>query len=304
VLPSNWQQLTVAEQLFVLTELERTVRGLPADTGLSAGWNAAAQVGADAGADPTHGGNGAGGFLAVWAGGQPNPIVVMADWLYADGVFADGTTQNLGCSATVRSGCWSHRDIVLHDSASTACHSRCAVGAAFSANGYAAGEVDRRESYAEIFGVDRGNGGDPLEFTWASEQQQLPACEQAGDGCSWSGIKVATASGIKNARGGSSATGQRGSGMTQAPTFAIHFSSHVSGRGRVSIRIRTGRRLLGMTVVARSGAHRVRLRVRRRSKFVFRASGRLTSGRWTLTIRFHQRGHAVWPTSKRRLTVG
>ena len=31
MLPSNWPRLTVAEQLFVLTELERTARGLPAD---------------------------------------------------------------------------------------------------------------------------------------------------------------------------------------------------------------------------------------------------------------------------------
>jgi hypothetical protein len=42
VLPSNWQQLTVAQQLFVLTELEPTARGLPADTGLAADWDAAA----------------------------------------------------------------------------------------------------------------------------------------------------------------------------------------------------------------------------------------------------------------------
>lgn len=304
LLPSNWQQLTVAEQLFVLTELERTARGLPPDTGLAADWDAAAQAGADTGQDPTHGGGGAGGFVAVWAGGEPNPIVVMADWIYADGLFPDGSSQNLGCTATASTGCWSHRDIVLHDSAATACHGHCAVGAAFSATGYSGGSASRHESYAEIFGVDNGTGSDPLEFTWASERTQLPTCEQTGDSCSWSGIKVATASGIASAHGGSSLSSSAGSDRSAARTVALRLLSHVSRTGHVSLRIHTGVRLLGVSVVARSGAHRVKLRARRRSKFVFGASGRLTPGRWTLTISYRRiGGHWLRPTTKRRLTV-
>jgi hypothetical protein len=304
VLPPNWQQLTVAEQLFVLTELERTARGLPADTGLAADWNAAAQLGADAGQDPTRGGRGARGFQAVWAGGEPNPIVVMADWVYADGVFLDGSSQNLGCSQSSTSGCWSHRDIVLHDSAATACGSRCAVGAAFSATGFSAGSAGRQESYAEIFGIDGRNNSDPLAFTWSTEQKLLPICEQTGDSCSWARIKVVTASGIEDARGGSqpSQTGSSQSG--DAPSFAVHFSSHVSRSGHVRLLIRTGVRLLGVSVSARYGSHKVRLGVRRRSKLLFEASGTLTPGRWVLTIRYRRaRGHGVQPVSERRVTV-
>jgi hypothetical protein len=299
VLPSNWQQLTVAEQLFVLTELERTARGLPADTGLAADWDSAAQAGADAGQDPTHGGSGASGYRAVWAGGEPNPIVVMADWIYADGVFADGSSQNLGCSASASSGCWSHRDIVLHDSAATACHARCAVGAAFSANGFSGGGTNRHESYAEIFGIGGGNNRDPLGFTWSSEQQALPTCEQEGDACSWTDIKVATASGLETVRKGSSQSSQM-----DEPSSAVHLSSHVSRSGHVSLLIRAGVRLAGVSVVARCAGRHVVLRVRRRSKFAFRATGTLTPGRWTVTIRYRRtRGGWVRPVSKRRLTV-
>jgi hypothetical protein len=302
LLPSNWQQLTIAQQLFVLTELERTARGLPADTGLAADWDAAAQLGADAGQDPTSGGSGARGFQAVWAGGQPNPIVVTADWVYADGVFPDGSSQNLGCSSSTTSGCWSHRDTVLHDSAAAACDSRCAVGAAFSATGFSAGEADRHESYAEIFGSGGGNNADPLDFTWAAEQQQLPSCERTSDSCSWAGIKVVTASGIKTARTGSSQASES-TGDSQ-PSFAVHVSSHVGRSGRVSLLIRTGVRLLGVNVVARLGAHHVTLRARRRSKYVFRATGTLTAGHWTATIRYRQaHGHGLRPMSKLRLTV-
>jgi hypothetical protein len=301
MLPSNWRQLTIAQQLFVLTELERTARGLPADTGLAADWDAAAQVGADAGQDPSSSGSGAPGFESVWAGGQPNPIVVVADWVYADGVFPNGSSQNLGCSETTTSGCWNHRDTVLHDNAAAACDSRCAVGAAFSANGFSAGEAGRRESYAEIFGIGGGHNPDPLEFTWASEEQQLPTCERASDSCSWAGIKVATAGGIKTAGDSSQASDSTGDSR---PSFAVHVSSHVSRSGRVNLLIRTGVRLLGVNVVARFGARHVTLRARRRSKYVFGATGTLTAGRWTVTIRYRQtRGHGLRPISKLRLTV-
>jgi hypothetical protein len=300
MLPSNWSQLTVAQQLFTLTELERTARGLPADSGLAADWDAAAQAGAEAGQDPTRGGSGANGFRAVWAGGEPNPIVVMADWVYADGIFPNGDSQNLGCSSSDHARCWSHRDAVLHDTASAACASRCAMGAGFSVDGYSGGELGRRESYTEIFSVDGANNPDPLDFTWSSEQEQLPSCERgAGDSCSWTGIPVATASGIRDVHSGSRST----AGSAQ-PSFAVHLTSHVSRNGHITLLIRTGVRLLGVSAVARLGSHHVTLRVRRRNSHLYRATGTLSAGRWTVTIRYRQtRARRVRPTSKLRLTV-
>jgi hypothetical protein len=299
MLPANWSQLTVPQQLFTLTELERTARGLPADTGLAADWDAAAQTGAEAGQDPTRGGSGANGFRAVWAGGQPNPIVVLADWVYADGAFPNGDSQNLGCTGSDQSRCWSHRDAVLHDTASAACASRCAMGAGFSAEGYSAGQLGRRESYTEIFSIDGANNPDPLDFTWASERQQLPSCERGGDSCSWIGIPVATASGIRDVH-----NGRRSTAGSSQPSFAVHLTGHVSRNGHVTLLIRTGVRLLGISAVARLGSHHVALRVRRRTKFLYRATGTLSRGRWTVTIRYRQtRSRRVHPTSKLRLTA-
>ena len=202
VLPRNWSRLTVAEQIFVVTQLERTARGLQPDTGLATDWNAAAQAGANMGADPTRAGAGAHGYLSIWAGGQPNPIAAMVGWIYDDGYFLDHTTQNIACSRTTPSGCWGHRDAVLHDSAATACGHRCAVGAGYSADGFSAsGAGTRHESYAEVFGVEAANNPDPLIFRWAAELPQLPACERAGDSCSWSGRPLQTARGVVNVRG-------------------------------------------------------------------------------------------------------
>ena len=206
------------------------------------------------------------------------------------------------------SGCWSHRDIVLHDSGATACGSRCAVGAAFSAAGFGAGSAGRHESYAEIFGIDGRDNSDPLAFTWSTERKLLPTCEQSADSCSWAGIKVATASGIENARGGASSNQTGSSPHGAVPSFAVHFSSHVGRSGHVRLLIRAGVRLLGVRVSARHGGHRVKLHVHQRSEFLFEATGTLMPGRWALTIRYRRvRGDGVQLVSQatphRRLTA-
>jgi hypothetical protein len=296
MLPVNWGELTVPEQLFVISELERTARGLPPDTGLASDWNAAAQSGAAVGQDPTKGGSGAHGFEAVWAGGQPNPIVVVADWVYADGVFPDGTAENLGCSLLHLSGCWTHRDILLHDTAATACGSRCAVGAGYSASGYAAGSGNfGRGSYTEIFGLHGAGNPDPLIFTWAAELKQLPACELVGDSCSWAGIPIATTAGIQKVSGTSAAT---------SPWFPVRIRRHLSGTGQVTLRIHPVVSLVGVSVVARLGGRQRRLRVTRSSQYVFNATGMLTPGIWTVTIRYrtsHRPGYR--PASVMQLSV-
>jgi hypothetical protein len=296
MLPENWAQLTVPEQLFVLSELERTARGLSPDTGLAADWDAAAQVGADRGRDPTTGGRGAHGFEAVWAGGEPNPIVVIADWVYADGVFPDGTAENLGCTLQDAAGCWTHRDILLHDTTAAACGSHCAVGAGYSADGFAAGVSGfGHASYAEIFGLNGANNSDPLMFTWAAERKQLPACELGDDSCSWAGMPIATAAGIRRVGGTSSAT---------SPWFPVRIRRHFSPSGRVSLLIRPVVRLMGVSVVARRGRQQRRLSVSRRSRYLYRAAGTLAPGAWTVTIRYRtSRRPGSQPSSVMRLTM-
>jgi len=280
VLPPNWSRLTVAEQIFVLTELERTARGLQPDTGLAADWNAAALAGARAGTDPSSAGSGAhGGFMSIWAGGQPNPIIAMAGWIYDDGYFPDRTTNNIACTRADPRGCWGHRDAILRDSAATACGHRCAVGAAYSATGFpGSGPGAGRESYAEVFGVGAANNPDPLMFRWAAELPQLPKCERTGDTCSWVGRPLVTAAGAVNVRGV-----PRGASLVR-PWFGVSMSWTSSSAGGVSLTIAAGMRLAGVTVTAIQGARRATLSVSRRGSSQFVATGELTSGRWTVTI--------------------
>lgn len=181
VLPSNWESLSTPQQLFVLTNLERSARGLQTITGLSEVLDASAQLGAESDSDPpapsglgtpagftsnifdeilSHGQIGFAG--SIWASG-PNDLEAMFGWMYNDG-----------------DKDWGHRRIILHDSGFYACGSSCAMGAAFANSG-------GNGSYAEVFEA----GLAPplaLNFSWSQELPNLPGCEQAGDSCSWSGI--------------------------------------------------------------------------------------------------------------------
>ncbi len=282
VLPRNWSHLTVPQQTFVLTELERTARGLKPDTGLAADWNAAASAGAVAGRDPTRAGAGArGGFLSIWAGGQQNPIIATVGWIYDDGLYPDGTTHNISCSRTASSGCWGHRDAILRDSAKTACGRRCAIGAAFSDNGFSgAASGQGRESYAEVFGIGAANNRDPLIFRWATELPQLPVCERKGDTCSWTGRPLWTASGAVNVSGLAS-----GASLVK-PWFPVSTNWTSSGSGAVTLSVSVGIALPTLTVAAAQGASHVALHVTKQGADQFVAAGQLASGSWTVTIHY------------------
>lgn len=284
MLPANWATLTVAQQLFVLTELERTARGLPAYRGLVAALDVAAQAGADAGRDPSAGGAGVPPLESVWAGGEPNAIVVMADWVYADGIFPDGASENLGCSLHDRAGCWSHRDIILRAAGATACGSRCVIGAGFSHVGHAAGGGGYgRQSFAEVLGIGAAPGREPLAFSWAAERGQLPPCERHGDSCRWAGIPTASAGGIHEQRGGALAT---------RPWFPVGVRSRLGRLGRLTVRVEASVRLAGLGAVATllGADHRLRvrrlLRVRRTGAYRFTLTGVLRPGRWSVRIRY------------------
>jgi hypothetical protein len=86
VLPTDWTQLTAAEQLYVATNLERTVRGMPPLAGMATALDAAALVGAQQSDDPSP----PGGFPwtqwgSNWAGAVGNPLEAMYFWMYDDG---------------------------------------------------------------------------------------------------------------------------------------------------------------------------------------------------------------------------
>jgi hypothetical protein len=150
LLPRNWGSLTPVQQGFVVINLERVNRGLPAIVGLSASLDTLASAGASAGADPSFpsGGPSGGG---IWAGSYS---VLGADylWMYVDGPGGD----NLDCTSSNSSGCWGHRDIILWDRT---------TGTLVSGGGFATAGGTDSLAYLVLTGYSASN----LTFTWAAE---------------------------------------------------------------------------------------------------------------------------------------
>lgn len=150
VLPRNWGSLTQVQQGFVVINLERVNRGLPAIVGLSAPLDALASAGASAGTDPSFpSGSASGG--GIWAGSYS---VLGADymWMYVDGPGGN----NLDCTSSNSSACWGHRDIILWDRTS---------GTIVSGGGFATAGGTDSLAYLVLTGYSASN----LSFTWADE---------------------------------------------------------------------------------------------------------------------------------------
>ncbi len=120
-LPRNYAKLSVAEQTFVVTNLERVARGLRPFIGLTQPLNMVSHAAAVARIDPDpvlsllrklnifeYGSNWAGDF---------GPLASDYDWMYNDGYAPNAV--NIACLTPRSSGCWGHRDNILsayHDS--------------------------------------------------------------------------------------------------------------------------------------------------------------------------------------------
>jgi hypothetical protein len=158
-LPSNWGALTPQEQLFVATNLERTVRGLPALSSMATVLDQASAVGAATADDPAP----PGGFFfyqwgANWAGGMGGALEAVYYWMYDDGP----GSSNADCSPGNSAGCWGHRDKIL---LSLSC-GPCVMGTGFDARGWSG-----QPSWAELL---VGTSGAPAtDFTWQQEEPYL-----------------------------------------------------------------------------------------------------------------------------------
>jgi hypothetical protein len=215
VLPGNWSSLTPVQQGFVLINLERVNRGLPAIVGLNASLNGLASSGASRGTDPSFpSGPVSGG--GIWAGAYS---VLQADylWMYVDGPGGD----NLDCTSGNSSGCWGHRDIMLSDRSSAT----LVAGGGFAT----AGGTDSL-AYLVLSGYSTSN----LTFTWAGELKYFaskPAVEPLGKVARArhhkkkhrrhhkSQIVTVTASGSSGSSGSSGASGS--SASDSGPTISI-----------------------------------------------------------------------------------
>jgi hypothetical protein len=111
VLPADFAQLSIPDQLFVVVNLERIDRGLPAFGGLTVALNRNAQRGADTADDPPDLGQSYDLEDGEWAGGSSNGLDADYGWMYDDG-FDSG---NLDCLHRGAPGCWGHRKGILDD---------------------------------------------------------------------------------------------------------------------------------------------------------------------------------------------
>jgi hypothetical protein len=126
-LPSDWSGLTAAEQLFVATDLERTVRGLAPFEGMATALEPSAQTGANSGSDPVPPSSFPTDYWTSNSGeGFANPLEALYVWMYDDGV----GSPNVDCVEGNTSGCWGHREDILGSFQCTP----CVVGSADAAN--------------------------------------------------------------------------------------------------------------------------------------------------------------------------
>jgi len=131
VLPSDYPTLSPAEQLFVLTDIERVDRGLPPVVGMVAQLDTDAQNAAAANTDPTPVSVPPGTTVTSWASNwaeAAGPLGSNYDWMYDDGP----GSGDVGCSAAKAGSCWGHRDNELGFTASkiAASHATLVMGAA------------------------------------------------------------------------------------------------------------------------------------------------------------------------------
>jgi len=151
-LPANYPTLSGADQQFVVINLERVDRGIPAIVGLSAPINALAANGVDAATDPSFPASGLSWGGSIWAAGFPSTLEADFAWMYNDGP----GSNNIACTAANATGCWGHRDIILANPAGARLVAGAAVGYTNAASQFATE-------------VQQPTGAEPaLVYTWAS----------------------------------------------------------------------------------------------------------------------------------------
>jgi hypothetical protein len=158
-LPSDFRKLTIAQQLLVVSDLERAGRGLTPALGLSRALDKDAQKGALAETDPEPPSPLEGdAWGSNWAGGFPSALETDFMWMYDDGF----GSFNIACPHRGAPGCWGHRDNILFDY-----RAPLMMGAAAATSEFA--QVDMTELF--VGGDTRTKPGQrdaPLPPVWAS----------------------------------------------------------------------------------------------------------------------------------------
>jgi hypothetical protein len=152
VLPSNFRSLTVAEQILVLTNLDRRARGIAPFIGLNQTLDQVAARGSKGHTDPPFpswtregGSNWSSTYNAFWTEYL---------WMYQDGVGG----VNMACTQSDTSGCWVHRANILRKYGAPR-----VMGVATYANGGDAALYLGSDTHDQTF-----------VFLWSSEAKYFP----------------------------------------------------------------------------------------------------------------------------------
>ncbi len=166
VLPADFANLSLPEQLFVGVNLERVDRGLPAFGGLTTGLDQNAQRGAKEANDPPDPGPTYELDDAEWAGGSSSGLDAVYGRMYDDG-FDSG---NLDCVRRGAAGCWGHRKGILDDYGSG---SHLAMGAAANM----VGDTHKGDRGGTSMAVTLAVADAPVDtytYSWAQVVAALP----------------------------------------------------------------------------------------------------------------------------------
>lgn len=115
-LPDNYPKLSVAEQTFVVTNLERVDRGRPPIVGLTKKLDGLSRLAASLQRDPVitillAKVLGLTDYRSIWAS-DLGPLASDYDWMYEDG-FSGIYSINRACLRPHQKGCWGHRANIL-----------------------------------------------------------------------------------------------------------------------------------------------------------------------------------------------
>ncbi|MHB1920318.1 MAG: cell wall-binding repeat-containing protein [Acidimicrobiales bacterium] len=158
-------RLTLPEQIFAMTNLERTGRGLPPITGMTLAFNSAVTEAIDIRTDPRIATSAVSTWRSNWSAATV-PMAADFTWMYEDGYGPTG--QNLDCTSPTAASCWGHRDNILHSFPSCVTgHSSAYMDAVDHVGGSNPGLADIVVEYCGSAGPST------VTVTWAEVQQKL-----------------------------------------------------------------------------------------------------------------------------------
>jgi hypothetical protein len=173
---TNFDKLTGPEQVFAITDIERTARGLAPIAALTDQLDAIAAYGASHQTDPstriplrlTKGGL-ATAYGSNWAEGTADAIGSDYYWMYDDGL----NSPNSSCTSRDTKPCWGHRENILFNYANGA---YCPAGSKptmYMGAAEVTSGVRWSPSITEIMVNDCGMMPNDRNFTWPDVQKLI-----------------------------------------------------------------------------------------------------------------------------------